>query len=327
MKAFGLSDINAAAERLRGRIVRTPLLTSPRLNRELGCNLYVKAESLQRTGAFKYRGAINKMLLLDQAARRAGVVAYSSGNHGHAVAAAANAVGSPAVIILPNTTPKIKVENCRWWNAEVIFYDPQTEDRAEVGRGIIEKRGLTLVPPFDDFDVMAGQGTCGIEISEQLEEIGIVPDAILINCSGGGLASGVTEAMKSFFPNVRPYVVESLGYDKMARALVSGKPEQNPPYSKSVLDAILGPVVGQLTLDVLRRYDVKSISVSQDEALRAVAISFRDLKLVVEGAGAAGLAAVLKSRAQFEGKNVVVIASGGNVDQEVFALALRHLNA
>src|SRR5262249_52476510 len=158
------------------------------------------------TGAFKYRGALNKMLLLDEATRRQGVLAYSSGNHGHAIAAAASAVGAPAVIVLPNTAAKIKVENCRWWNAEVAFYDPQTEDRAEVGRALIEERGLTLVPPFDDYDIIAGQGTCGIEICEQIKDVGAVPDAVLINCSGGGLSSGVAEAVKSVFPKVQLYV-------------------------------------------------------------------------------------------------------------------------
>jgi threonine dehydratase len=324
---FGLSDIEAAAERLRGKIVRTPLLTSPRLSKEAGCNLFVKAESLQRTGAFKYRGALNKMLLMDEAARRKGVLAYSSGNHGHAVAAAASAVGARAVIVLPNTVAKIKVENCRWWNAEVVFYDPQTEDRAEVGRALLEERGMTLVSPFDDYDIIAGQGTCGLEICEQIKDMGTAPDAVLINCSGGGLSSGVAEAVKSFFPETQLYVVEPLGYNKMARALVSGVPEKNPPFSKSVLDGILGPVVGQRTLEILRRYDVKAKTISEDDALHAMAVGFRDLKLVIEAGGAASLAAVLKNRAEFEGKNVVVIASGGNVDQEVFALALRHLNA
>jgi threonine dehydratase len=326
-KSFGLTDIRAAAERLRGKIVRTPLLSSPRLSKELGCNLFVKAESLQRTGAFKYRGALNKMLLLDEGARRRGVVAYSSGNHGHAVAAAASAVGSTAVIVLPSTAPKIKVENCRWWNAEVVFYDPQREDRAEVGRTLIEERGMTLVPPFDDYEIMAGQGTCGVEICEQLNDMSVVPDAVLMNCSGGGLSSGVAEAMKAVFPAIQLCVVEPMGYNKMARALASGVPEKNPPAPKSILEGILGPVVGERTLKVLRRYDVKAKTISEDDALQAMAIGFRDLKLVIEAGGAAGLAAVLTNRAEFKDQNVVVIASGGNVDQEIFALALKRLNA
>lgn len=322
---FGIADIRAAAQRLQGRIVRTPLLTSPRLSQEAGCNLFVKAESLQRTGAFKYRGALNKMLQLDEATRRKGVIAYSSGNHGHAVAAAASAVDAPAVIVLPNTVAKIKLENCRWWDAEIVLYDPQTQDRAEVGRALIEERGLTLLPPFDDYDIIAGQGTCGLEICEQIAEMGATPDALLINCSGGGLSAGVAEAVKSTFPNVQLYVVEPEGFTKMAKSLVSGVPEKNPPLPKSVLDGIMGPVVGDRTLEVLRRYDVQGLTITEDDALKAVALGFRDLKLVVEAAGMAGLAAVLKNRRQFEGKNVVVIASGGNVDPDVFQLALKTL--
>jgi threonine dehydratase len=245
------------------------------------------------------------------------------GNHGHAVAAAASAVGSKAVIVLPNTAPKIKVENCRWWNAEVVFYDPQREDRAEAGRALVEERGMTLVPPFDDYEIMAGQGTCGVEICEQLNDIGVVPDFVLMNCSGGGLSSGVAEAMKSVFPAIQRYVVEPAAYNKMARALASGVPEKNAPAQKSILEGILGPVVGERTLKVLCRYEVKAKTISEDDALHAMAIGFRDLKLVIEAGGAAGLAAVLTNRAEFKDQNVVVIASGGNVGQEVFARALK----
>ena len=194
MDEFGIEAIRQAAARLQGRVVRTPLLESPMLSERAGCRLFVKAESLQLTGSFKIRGALNKILSMDEPARRAGIVAFSAGNHGEGVAAAARAVGCPAVIVMPNTAPRIKVDNCRWWGAEVVAYDPQTEDRVEVAQRAARSRGMAVVPPFDDHAVMAGQGTCGLEIAEQLNALQVVPDAVVINCSGGGLASGVAEA-------------------------------------------------------------------------------------------------------------------------------------
>src|SRR5688572_30878828 len=227
MSEFDISCIRSAAERLRGRLIRTPLLESAMLSERAGCRLFVKAESLQHTGSFKFRGALNKLLSMEPGARTAGVVAFSAGNHGHAVAAAARAAGCPAVIVLPRSAPKIKVESCRWWGAEIVLYDPNNEDRAEIARTIAGTRGMTIVSPFDDLAIMAGQGTCGLELCEQLEEIGVRPDAVLVNCSGGGLSSGVTEAVKHAFPDVDVYIVEPAGYDKMARSLASGVPEKN----------------------------------------------------------------------------------------------------
>jgi len=322
MNTFGISHIRTAAERLRGHVVRTPLLESAMLNARAACRLLVKAEPLQRTGSFKFRGALNKLLSMDEATRRRGVVAFSAGNHGHAVAAAAHAVGCPAVIVLPDSAARIKVECCRWWGAEIVIYDPKKEDRAEVARAVAEPRGMTLVSPFDDLDVMAGQGTCGLEMCEQLNEINVRPDAVLVNCSGGGLSSGVTEAVKHSFPDVEVYIVEPVGYEKMARSLASGLPEKNSSVPQTILDGISGPVAGALPLEVLRRHRVKGLSVSDAQALGAMSAGFRYLKLVIEPGGAAALAAVLSEKASFAGRNVAVIASGGNVDADIFARAL-----
>ena len=322
MNDFNISHIRDAAERLREHLVPTPLLESAMLSERAGCRLFVKAEPLQRTGSFKYRGALNKLLSMEPAARTRGVVAFSAGNHGHAVAAAARAAGCPAVIVLPKGAPKIKVESCRWWGAEIVMYDPEKEDRVEVARAIAEPRGMTIVSPFDDYDIMAGQGTCGLELSDQLEKIRVKPDAVLINCSGGGLSSGVTEAVKHVFPDVEIYVVEPEGYEKMARSLATGMPQKNPSVARTILDGISGPTAGVLPLTVLLRHGVKALSVSDAEALHAMAAGFRYLKLVIEPGGAAALAAVLSRKVDLTGRNVAVIASGGNVDADVFARAM-----
>ena len=322
MDEFGIEAIRQAAARLQGRVVRTPLLESPMLRERAGCRLFVKAESLQLTGSFKIRGALNKILSMDEPARRAGIVAFSAGNHGEGVAAAARAVGCPAVIVMPNTAPRIKVDNCRWWGAEVVAYDPQTEDRVEVAQRVARSRGMAVVPPFDDHAVMAGQGTCGLEIAEQLNALQVVPDAVVINCSGGGLASGVAEAIRDAFPATRIFIAEVQGYEKVARSLATGIPQSNPSVPKTVLDGIAGPTAGTRTVEVLRRHQASGLGVSDDEGLAGVAAAFRLLKLVVEPGGAAALGAVLAGKADVAGKNVVVIASGGNVDPAVFAQAL-----
>lgn len=322
MTSFDISHIRSAAQRLQGHVVRTPLLQSAMLDALAGCQLFVKAEPLQKTGSFKYRGALNKILSMDASVRRKGVVAFSAGNHGHAVAAAAHAAGIPAVIVLPQNAAKIKVQSCQWWGAETLFYDPHTQDRTEVARAVSEPRGMTVVLPFDDVDIMAGQGTVGQEICEQLGESQVCPDAVLVNCSGGGLSAGVTEAVKHSFPKAAVYVVEPKGYEKMARSLASGVPERLACVPQTLLDGIAGPAAGALPLEVLRRHGVRGLSVTDDEALKAMNAAFRYLKLVLEPGGAAALAAVLAAKTELKGKKVVVVASGGNVDPEVFTRAL-----
>jgi threonine dehydratase len=326
MGELSIATIRAAAACLEGKIVRTPLLHTPMLDEQAGCRVFVKAESLQLTGSFKLRGAMNKLLAMDPSSRRAGVVAFSAGNHGQAVAAAARAVDCDAVIVMPKTAPRIKVDNCRWWGAEVVLYDPHTEDRAEISRRIAEPRGMTIVPPFDDPDVMAGQGTCGLEIVEQLNEQGIRPSVVVIPCSGGGLASGAAEALRSAFSDVEIVIAEPLGYEKFARSLASGVPQSNGEVPKTVLDGIAGPTAGARPLAALLRHGPTGVGVSDDEALAAIAAAFKILKIVLEPAGAAALAAVLSGKVSVAGKNVVAIGSGGNVDPALFAKALARLD-
>lgn len=319
---FGIDSIRTAAKRLEGRVVRTPLLQSPQLDELAGARVLVKAECLQLTGAFKLRGALNKVLSLapDEVAR--GVATYSAGNHGQAVAAAARLNGCPAVVVLPRTAPAIKVENCRWWGAETVLYDPRTQDRAEVLDRILQERGMTLVHPFDDHAVMAGQGTVGLEIMEDLHRDGRTADAVVVSCSGGGLASGVVEAVRATSPRTECCFVEPRGFDKMARSLRSGTPQAHRSVPHTVMDAIAGPVVGARPLAVLHRHHATGLTVDDDQALAAVAAAFRTLKVVLEPGGAAALAAVLSRQADFAGKTVVVIASGGNVDPAVYTRAL-----
>jgi threonine dehydratase len=320
---FGMGHIEAAAHRLAGRAVRTPVLTSPMLDEAAGCRVFVKAESLQRTGSFKFRGALNRLLSLGPAERKRGVITYSAGNHGHAVAAAAREVGCPAVIVLPDTAPANKVRNCQWWGAETVFYDPATQDREEVARRIAEPRGLVLVPPFDDFDVMGGQGTAGLEFAEQLLNVDVEPDAFLVCCSGGGLASGASTAMKANYPNLACHVIEPVGLDKMARSLASGVPQAKPREPATIMDGIAGPMAGTRPLAVLHALGATGLTVTDADALTAMAAAFRFLKLVLEPGGAAALAAALAYRERFAGKILAVVCTGGNVDEAVFARALR----
>lgn len=321
-ETFSFSNIQRAAERLKGKVVRTPVLESPMLDQAAGCRVLVKAESLQRTGAFKYRGALNKLLSLPAEVRQRGVVAFSSGNHGHAVAAAAAQVGCPAVIVLPQDAAAIKIANCRWWGAEIMLYDPNTEDREEVGRRIAGPRQMLVVPPFDDYDIIAGQGTAGMELAEQLSEQGIRPDAFVVPCSGGGLASGSIVAIKQAYPELPCYFVEPAGLEKMAPSVLQGTPQKRPNGNPTIMDGLSGPVAGTRTSRILRECAATGLSVSDDEVMEAMSMAFRCLKLVLEPAGAATLAAVLKRKADFEGKSVALICSGGNVDPSIFIRAL-----
>lgn len=322
MSVIEMSEIHRAAGRLRGSIVRTPLLESAMLNEIAGCRVLVKAEPLQKTGSFKIRGALNKTLSIPEDDRARGVVAFSSGNHGQGVAAAARMTGCPAVIVMPKDAPAIKIESCRWWGAEVVLFDRTRDDREAMGRAIERERGMTLVAPFDDAEVAAGQGTMGLEIVEQLREAGATPDALLVTCSGGGLASGVTTAVLDGFPQTRCHTVEPAGFDKMARSLARGEPQTNPRLTGSIMDALMAVAPGRLTFAILRRNGVTGTSASDAEALNAMAVAFRTLKLVVEPGGAAALAALLAKRIDLSGQTVVVVCSGGNVDPAMFAEAL-----
>jgi len=318
----GLRDIERAADRLAGIAVRTPLLESPMLNRLAGGRVLVKAEPLQRTGSFKFRGAYNKLSALPPERRNRGVVAFSSGNHAQGVAAAAQLHGVRATIVMPADAPLIKLNNTRALGAEVVTYDRDREDREAISRRIVSETGAELVPPFDDPEIIAGQGTIGLEIAEQADALGVRPDLVLVPCSGGGLVAGVSTAIAERLPGVPVYSVEPEGFDDMARSLRAGEPVQNSPGARSICDALLAPSPGTLTFAVNRRTLAGGLVVSDEAVRRAMAVAFETLKLVVEPGGAVGLAAILDKRIDLAGTTAVVVCSGGNVDGRLFAEAL-----
>jgi threonine dehydratase len=318
-----LADIEDAARQIAGMAVRTPLLESPVLNARLGGRLLVKAEPMQRTGSFKFRGAYNRISRLDDKQKKGGVVAYSSGNHAQGVAAAAQILGIPAVILMPADAPAIKVRNTKSYGAEVIHFDRYTENREEIGRKVCAERGAVLVPPYEDPYIIAGQGTLGLEIVAQASEAKASLNAVLVTCGGGGLVAGTSTAIKGKLPEVPIYAVEPQGFDDTTRSLKSGKLESNDPAARSICDALLAPTPGDLTFSINRRTLAGGIAVSDDEARQAMVAAFNELKLVVEPGGAVALAAVLSGKFPIKGKTVAVVCSGGNVDPEIFISALK----
>ena len=312
------ADVDAAAERLAGVALRTPLVSSPVLDALTGARVFLKAETLQRTGSFKFRGAYNKISSIPADRTAGGVVAFSSGNHAQGVAAAAQLRGMPAVIVMPADAPKAKRERTAALGAEVVLYDREREDRAAIARRIAGERGATLVPPYDDPLIIAGQGTIGREIAEDLGRMGIVPDVVIIGASGGGLAAGTTLALKARIPTAKVYTAEPEGFDDTARSFRSGRREHNARLSGSICDALMSNTPGELTFEINRALIGEGLAASDDEVGRAVAFAFRELKLVVEPGGAIGLAALLAGKLDVRGKTVVVVLSGGNVDAELF---------
>ena len=315
-------DIDVAAARFSGLAVMTPLLESPALNKRLGGRLLVKAECLQRTGSFKFRGAYNALAQLDPAARGRGVVAYSSGNHAQGVAAAAQLLAMPATIVMPSDAPKIKVANTRSYGAEIVFYDRYREEREAIAARIAVERGAELLPPYDDARIIAGQGTVGLELADQARALGARLDAVVAPCSGGGLVSGIALALSRASPGTEIYAAEPDGFDDLRRSLAAGERVSNDPASRTLCDALMAATPGILTFALARRLLAGSLAVGDGEVERAMAVAFAELKLVAEPSGAAALAAVLAGRVGAAGRTVAVVLSGGNVDRETFAAAL-----
>jgi threonine dehydratase len=312
-------DIELAARRLANVAVLTPLINSPVLDERVGARVFLKAETLQRTGSFKFRGAYNKISSIPQEKRAAGVVAYSSGNHAQGVAAAAKLLGMRATIVMPSDAPKAKRERTAALGAEIVLYDRNTEDRAAIARSLAEKRGAIIVPPYDDPLIIAGQGTIGREIVSDLDRYGVKPEIVVIGASGGGLAAGVSLGIKAKEPSAKFYTVEPEGFDDTARSFKSGKREHNERMSGTICDALMTNTPGELTFPINRELIGQGISASDAEVGRAVKFAFQELKLVVEPGGAIGLAALLAGRLDVKGKVVVGVLSGGNVDADLFA--------
>ncbi len=320
--APGVADIEDAARRLRGLAVRTPLLDCPALSARIGGRVLVKAEMLQRTGSFKFRGAYNRISRLDQAVCARGVVAYSSGNHAQAVAAVAAMLDIAATIVMPSDAPLLKIEATRGHGAEVVLYDRYRESREDIAERLVRETGATLIPPFEHPLIIAGQGTVGLEIADDLSERGMMPDAVLAPCGGGGLIAGIATAIRDRFPSAAIHAVEPEGFDDTARSLTAGKRQINAPEARSICDALLVPSPGPLTFSINRRLLAGGLPVPDTTTLRAMAFAFRHLKLVVEPGGAVALAALLETPDRWRGKTVVAVCSGGNVDAATFRDAL-----
>lgn len=326
MNAITLAEIEDAARRLAGHAVVTPLLESPLLNARIGGRLLIKAECLQLTGSFKFRGAFYRLSLLHDSERSNGVVAYSSGNHAQAVAAAAKLLGVPATIVMPADAPAPKMAATRHWGAEVITYDRYREDREAIGATLARERGATLVPPYDDRLIITGQGTVGLEIAEQAAAANARLDAALVPCGGGGLIAGTATALTARLPSLAIHAVEPAGFDDTTRSLAAGVRLANRPLVADSLlfcDALLAPMPGAVTFPINQRLLAGGLTVSDAEVAQAMAVAFAEFKIVLEPGGAVALAAALTGRFDCRGKTVAVVGSGGNVEATLFASAIR----
>ena len=304
-----------AARQIAPAIVHTPLIEHPALNAVVGGRVLMKAESLQVAGAFKYRGAYNRISRLSAEERVRGIVAYSSGNHAQACAAAAKAMGAPAVIVMPSDSPKIKIEGVKSFGGEVRLYDRWSESREAIGAEIARERGSILVPPFDDPFIIEGQGTCALELLDDAD--GSI-DQLLCGASGGGLIAGINLVMAERSPDTAVYVVEPQDFDDTRRSLEAGTPTPHPKGAPSICDALMAPVPGQITFPINQRLS-GALTVSDAEVCEAMRFAFRHLKLVIEPGGAVSLAALLAGKIEARDKTTAIIVSGGNVDPQQFA--------
>ena len=315
------ADVAVAHARIAPHVVRTPMLRHPLLDERVGGTVLLKAEPLQRTGSFKVRGATNAVRQLTEAQRRAGVVTYSSGNHGQALASAAAAVGAGATVFMPADAPRIKVESTRRWGAAIISYDRRTEDRAALADAHVARTGAVLVPPFEHPHVIAGQGTLALELVQDAGAVGLRMDSLLVCTSGGGLVAGCALAVEGASAGTEVFAVEPEGWDDTARSLDGGA-RVTAPGGSGLCDALMVPTPGALTFAINRTRLAGGVAVADDEVLAAMAFAFTHLKLVVEPGGAVALAALLSGRFSADGRVVGAVLSGGNVDPAVFARAL-----
>jgi threonine dehydratase len=313
------ADIDAAAVVIAPYAVRTPLLSSPVLDERVGTRVYLKPEMLQRTGSFKFRGAFNKLSSIPMDARGGGVVAFSSGNHAQGVAAAAKILNMQATIVMPADAPLSKRERTRAYGAEVVLYDRDRDDREAIARDIAGPRGAALVRPYDDPLIIAGQGTVGREIADDMAALGVTPDIVVAPASGGGLVAGVATAIKARYPHAMVMVAEPEGYDDHALSLRLGRRERHHAEGRTICDALMAAIPGEITFAINGQLLTQGITATDAEVGAAVGFAFSELRLVVEPGGAVGLAALLAGRIDVSGKVVVIVLSGGNVDADLFA--------
>jgi threonine dehydratase len=308
-----LADIERAAVGLQDLAVRTPLLSNPVLDEMLGGRILLKVETLQRTGSFKFRGAWNRMLLIPQARRANGVVAVSAGNHALGVAAAGRLLGIPATIVIPIDAPRIKIDEARRLGADVRLYDRNTEDRESIANEIADGRGATLVPPYDDRAVIAGQGTVGLEMAQDARQLGAAFDDVLVCCGGGGLAAGVSTAMQAWSAVTKVWSVEPEDCDDTRQSLLAGHRVPPRGNQRSICDVLVTPQPGELTFTVNQRRLAGGLAVTDEEVRSALQFAVRTLRLVVEPGGCAALAALLSGKIESKGRTVGVVLTGGNI--------------
>ncbi len=320
MKLPQYNDVADADFRIDPFIQRTPLLSSPHLDAMVGGQILVKAEALQTTGSFKLRGAVNAVQKLDPDVKC--VVAWSSGNHAQAVAMAAGLRHIRAIIIMPEDAPLIKKQNTIALGGEVITYDRYHENREEIGQDLAEKHNAVIIPPYDYIPVIAGQGTIGIEIDQQLTKKGITADQVICPTGGGGLLAGLSIGLHHHRPDVPIYAAEPEGFDNLKKSLIKGTKVSNDPKAHSICDAILTPTLGKITFEVIKNHVAAGLSVSDDEALYAMAKAWAHLNITAEPGGAVALAAGLTQKIEMANKTSVIIVSGGNVDKDIFKKAL-----
>jgi threonine dehydratase len=318
-----VADIQAAAGRLKGHAVETPLLENAALNERLGCRVLIKPESLQRAGAFKFRGAYNRLVQLDADQRKRGVVAFSSGNHAQGVALAARLLGMPALIVMPNDAPQVKVDGTRGYGAEVRFYDRFKDSREAIAAEIARERGAVVVPAFDDPHIIAGQGTIGLELTEQARALGADIEVALAPISGGGLIGGMSEALKASFPKAEIWAVEPAGFEDTRLSLEAGERVSIKPQGRSMCDALESPFPGELNFPLLKKNLAGAVAVTDSEVCEAMRYAFSTLKLVVEPGGSVALAALLAGKVEPKGRTTAIVLSGGNVDPDLYAQVLR----
>ncbi len=311
-----LEAISEAQQRLQGVVVRTPILQSATLNSRIGGEVFIKPECLQHIGAFKFRGAYNRLCQLDEASKALGVVAFSSGNHAQGIAYAASLLGISATIVMPTDAPLIKLESTRSLGAEVILYDRHNESREQIAADFAERTGATLVPAFDDPYIITGQGTCGLELMESLLAEGHAPDFLLSPCGGGGLLAGISTAARALNPDTRIYGVEPENFDDHFQSQRAGNRVRIPGTAATLCDALMATTPGELTWSINSRTVTDYLVVSEQDVQQAVSFAWRYLKLVVEPGGAVALAALLQGKIDAAGKKTAIILSGGNIDSD-----------
>lgn len=318
-----IEDVIAAAKRIEGVAVKTPLVTSLYLNQILDAEVFFKAENLQHMGAFKFRGAYNRLSQLSIEERSNGVVAFSSGNHAQGIAYAAKLLGMPATIVMPHDAPEIKKEGTKNQGATIRFYDRHKESREGIAAAIAAESGAVLVPAYDDVDIIAGQGSCGLELIQQLQLLNIEPDYVLSPCGGGGLVSGVATAVKALSPKTQLIGVEPQYYDDHLRSREMGERVKVDNTVASLCDSLMAPTPGEITWSINKHLVNEFLSVTELNVMHAVSFAFKYLKLVVEPGGAVALAALLQKKVDIKNKRVAVILSGGNVDPAIFTRCLQ----